>query len=120
LTVDSGYGASALARLFRALGDETRVRIVALLAHGELCPCHIEASLDLRQPNVSRHLGVLRVAGIVDTRRDGSWMYYSLAPQPHAAATAMLDDLVARSRADAAIRAEHARVKQACGPDAAE
>src|SRR5213083_1073593 len=71
-----------LSKLFRALGDETRLRIVALLSHGELCVCHIEAALSLTQPTASRHLGVLRAAGIVDTRREGTWVYYRLAEQP--------------------------------------
>jgi ArsR family transcriptional regulator, arsenate/arsenite/antimonite-responsive transcriptional repressor len=68
-------------RLFKALGDETRLRMVALLAHGELCVCHLEGALGLSQPNVSRHLAVLRAAGVVESRREGSWSYYRLAPQ---------------------------------------
>lgn len=68
-------------RLFKALGDETRLRIVALLSHGELCVCHLESALSLSQPNVSRQLGVLRAAGVVESRREGSWVYYRLAPQ---------------------------------------
>ncbi len=47
-------GVRPLTRLFRALADETRLRIVALLAHGELCVCHLETALELSQPNVSR------------------------------------------------------------------
>ena len=70
-----------ITRLFRALGDETRVRIVALLTHGELCVCHIEEALGLPQPNVSRQLGVLRSAGIVAPRREGNWIYYRIADQ---------------------------------------
>lgn len=70
-----------ITRLFRALGDETRVRIVALLTHGALCVCHIEAALDLSQPNASRHLGTLRAAGVVEPRRDGNWVYYELTDQ---------------------------------------
>ncbi len=66
-------------RLFKALGDETRLRIVALLSHGELCVCHLEDALNLAQPNVSRHLGILRQAGVVEHRREGSWVYYRLA-----------------------------------------
>src|ERR1051326_1206961 len=96
-----------LTRLFRALGDETRLRIVALLSHGELCVCHLEKALELSQPNISRQLGILRAAGIVDARRDGSWMYYSLAPQEHAAVKAMVDRLVALFGAERAIRADH-------------
>jgi ArsR family transcriptional regulator len=71
----------ALSKMFRGLGDETRVRIVALLSHGELCVCHIEEALGLRQSTASRQLSVLRAAGIVDARREASWVYYRLAPQ---------------------------------------
>src|SRR5512138_696735 len=70
-----------LTRLFKALGDETRLRIVALLSHGELCVCHLETALELPQPTASRQLGILKTAGIVESRREGSWMYHRLAPQ---------------------------------------
>jgi ArsR family transcriptional regulator, arsenate/arsenite/antimonite-responsive transcriptional repressor len=66
---------------FAALADETRLRIVLLLVSGEACVCTLHESLDLPQPNVSRHLAVLRSAGIVEARRDGKWTYYRLAPQ---------------------------------------
>jgi ArsR family transcriptional regulator len=65
--------------LLKALADDTRLRMVALLAHGELCVCHIAAGLDLNQPNTSQHLGVLRNAGVVESRRRGSWIYYRLS-----------------------------------------
>src|SRR5688500_19695977 len=80
-------------RLFKALGDETRLRIVALLSHGELCVCHLESALDLSQPNASRHLAILRAAGVVETRRDGSWVYYRLADQDDGAVRHVLDVL---------------------------
>src|SRR5438045_1616932 len=70
-----------VSRLFKALGDETRLRIVALLSHGELCVCHVQEALALGQPNASRQLGILRNAGVVDSRRAGSWTYYRLAAQ---------------------------------------
>src|SRR5437762_8816065 len=84
-----------MARLFKALGDETRLRVVALLSHGELCVCHVEAALALPQPTISRHLGVLRAAGVVETRRDGSWVYYKLAAQADADCRSQLRALVA-------------------------
>jgi ArsR family transcriptional regulator len=112
------FGVRSLTKLFRALGDETRLRIVALLAHGELCVCHIEKALELSQPNVSRQLGILRAAGIVDARRDGSWMYYALAPQEHDAVKAMLDKVVALFGAERAIRADHVKLRRSCGPSA--
>jgi ArsR family transcriptional regulator len=74
----AGLQVRGVSRLFKALGDETRLRIVALLAHGELCVCHLQAALELSQPNVSRQLGVLRSAGIVADRRQGSWVHYRL------------------------------------------
>jgi ArsR family transcriptional regulator len=64
--------------LLKALADDTRLRIVALLSRGELCVCHIASSLDLSQPNASQHLTVLRNAGVVDSRRQGSWIYYRM------------------------------------------
>lgn len=71
-----------LAALFKALGDPTRLRIVALLAGGELCVCHLQQALGLAQAHVSRHLAVLRAADVVEARREGSWMHYSLKEQP--------------------------------------
>lgn len=70
------------ARMFKALADETRLRIMALLLHeGELCVCDIMAALNLPQSTTSRHLAYLKNSGWVDDRREGVWMYYSLAEQ---------------------------------------
>ncbi|MCM8781823.1 MAG: metalloregulator ArsR/SmtB family transcription factor [Candidatus Omnitrophica bacterium] len=65
--------------LFSALSDETRLRIMVLLSEKELCVCQIEWALGLPQAKVSRHLAILRYAGLVKDRRDGLWIYYSLA-----------------------------------------
>ena len=67
--------------LLKALADDTRLRVVALLSRGELCVCNIAAALDISQPNASQHLTVLRNAGVVDSRRKGSWMYYQMAAE---------------------------------------
>lgn len=107
-----------LSRLFRALGDETRLRIVALLAHGELCVCHVEQALGLTQPNASRQLGILRAAGIVDSRRDGTWVYYRIAPQEHDAVQRILAQLTDSLATRRALRSDLARLRKSCGPDA--
>ena len=65
--------------LFKALADATRLRIVGLLLTGEVCVCHIHESLRVPQSKVSRHLAYLRKAGLVQTRREGLWIYYRLA-----------------------------------------
>lgn len=66
-------------RTGKALADATRLRILALLAAGEVCVCHIHESLDLPQSKVSRHLAYLRRAGLVNARKQGLWVYYTLA-----------------------------------------
>ena len=71
----------ALTTVYAALADPTRLRILSLLGDGEICVCHIHASLDVPQPTASRHLAYLRKSGLVEARRDGIWMHYRLAVQ---------------------------------------
>jgi ArsR family transcriptional regulator len=108
----------AVSRLFKALGDETRLRIVALLAHGELCVCHIHEALDLSQPNVSRHLSVLRAAGVVEDRRAGSWVYYTLAPQRDGDRERQLRALVRGFAKHELVRRDVEKLVQIRGPGA--
>lgn len=68
-----------LARTFKGLADETRLRILNLLLRGELCVCDIQRVLGASQPNVSRHLTYLKNAGLVLDRREGTRIYYRLA-----------------------------------------
>src|SRR5438045_7237423 len=65
--------------LFKALADETRLRILGLLLTGEICVCDIYETLRISQPKASRHLAYLRRSGLVSTRRQGLWVYYRLA-----------------------------------------
>lgn len=67
-----------IVQCFKALSDETRLRILALLINGEMCVCDLMAILDLPQSTVSRHLAYLRNSGWVEDRRQGVWMYYRL------------------------------------------
>lgn len=67
--------------LFRILADETRLRAVVLMhAEGELCVCELTFAIGVSQPKMSRHLGVLRDAGLVRDRRQGTWIHYRIAP----------------------------------------
>ncbi|HEY4321330.1 MAG TPA: metalloregulator ArsR/SmtB family transcription factor [Gemmatimonadales bacterium] len=63
---------------FQALSDPTRLRIIGLLGAGEQCVCELMAALDAAQSRLSFHLRVLKEAGLVTSRRDGQWMYYTL------------------------------------------
>lgn len=79
----SGYisGMHRMITTFKALADETRLRILALLLDGELCVCDLMTTLELPQSTVSRHLAYLRNAGWVADRRSGIWTYYSISPE---------------------------------------
>ncbi len=64
--------------VFRALSDETRLRILSLILSGEMCVCEIEDCLALTQSNASRHLTVLKNAGILSSSKHAQWTYYFL------------------------------------------
>lgn len=68
-----------LEAVLKALGDRTRLRILGLLLHGEVCVCDLHETLKIPQPKASRHLASLRKAGLVETRRQGLWVQYRLA-----------------------------------------
>lgn len=81
-------------KLMKALSDPNRVRIVKLLEQRSMCVCELQAALDIAQPTVSKHLKVLEEAGLVDFRKEGLWVNYSLSggtDNPFAAT--MLDHL---------------------------
>jgi ArsR family transcriptional regulator len=65
-------------RFFKALADETRLRILGLLERREMCVCEIMVALGLTQPTASHHLGILETAGLVKDRKDGKWVFYGL------------------------------------------
>jgi ArsR family transcriptional regulator len=68
--------------VFSALANETRQRcLLLLLAHDELCVCELTHALDLSQPHISRHLAMLREAGLVSDRREGQWVHYRVNPE---------------------------------------
>lgn len=81
--------------LFKSLADDTRVKITMLVVgEGELCVCELTAALDLSQPKISRHLALLRSAGLLMDRRQGQWVYYRLNPDLPAWVTAVLKEVV--------------------------
>ena len=77
--------------LFRGFADPTRLRVLNILAAGELCVCDIVEILGLPQPTVSRHLAYLRRCGLVEATRDWKWAHYRLAPSNHAIQSNLID-----------------------------
>jgi ArsR family transcriptional regulator len=65
-----------IVQVLKALGDETRIRILNLLRTGELCVCDIETVLGIQQSNASRHLNKLKLAGVIDSKKKSQWVYF--------------------------------------------
>lgn len=87
--------------VFKALSDETRIRIVELLCDGELCAGQILRHFQITQPTLSYHIKNLTESGLVVARRDGSWVYYSISPEKSAMVRCFLEDVTAHKRAAA-------------------
>lgn len=71
-----------IVEMYKALSDETRLRIVHLLlmAGTELCCCEFTDALEVSQYNVSRHLKILEKSGLIESRKEGRWVYFALSP----------------------------------------
>ncbi|MYT19231.1 metalloregulator ArsR/SmtB family transcription factor [Streptomyces sp. SID7760] len=75
--------AADLAKVFKALGDPVRLRLLSMIASragGEVCVCELTPAFELSQPTISHHLKLLRQAGLVDSERRGTWVYYRVLP----------------------------------------
>jgi len=103
-----------LARLFAALADRTRVRLLNLMDGREVCVCYFVEILGQSQPKISRHLAYLRAAGVVAARRDGKWMHYRIAFPADAGAARILRETLDVLRADKQLQADSSRLDRAC------
>jgi ArsR family transcriptional regulator, arsenate/arsenite/antimonite-responsive transcriptional repressor len=101
-----------LEHFFLALADRTRLRLLNLIADGEVCVCFFVEVLGEPQPKISRHLGVLRNAGLAAARREGKWMHYRLT-RP-AKMEAVLDTTLAALRDDPEMKKDRAALERAC------
>src|SRR5262249_52764566 len=103
-----------LVRLFAALADTTRLRLLNLMAGQEVCVCYFVEILKQGQPKISRHLAYLRNAGFVSARREGKWMHYSINRPDDAAANSILDAVFATFADNQEMQADLARLDRAC------
>ncbi|MFT3746034.1 MAG: metalloregulator ArsR/SmtB family transcription factor [Pyrinomonadaceae bacterium] len=86
---------AALESLYLALADKTRLKLLSLMANGEVSVGYLADELGESQPKISRHLAYLRNAGLVSTRRDGKWVYYAVEPQELAVVNGALESALA-------------------------
>lgn len=103
-----------LAGLFAALADDTRLRLLNLMAGREVCVCYFVEILRQGQPKISRHLAYLRRAGIVAARREGKWMHYRIAFPADPSAASILDATLASFQSDRRMQADLAKLNRAC------
>lgn len=82
-----------LLRVLRAMADENRLRILEILRDGEHCVCELQSSVEIGQSLLSHHLRILREAGLVQDRREGRWVHYSLSADAVQPLTRHLDAL---------------------------
>lgn len=96
----------------KALSDKNRLRVLFALEQGELCACDIIELLHLVPSTVSKHMGILIKAGLVEGRKDGRWMYYSLSMNNNSEKSKILFELMrADIERDATIREDRKRLK---------
>jgi ArsR family transcriptional regulator, arsenate/arsenite/antimonite-responsive transcriptional repressor len=93
-------------------GDPTRVRIIAALRRGELCVCELVDALEISQSTLSGHLQVLRQTGLVVTRKEGRWIYYSLSDRKTALIEAIFFHVQPDSDTDPRLRRDTRRIER--------
>lgn len=102
--------------VLKALADETRLRALCALRGGELCVCQLIALLDLAPSTVSKHLSLLRAARLVESRKDGRWMYYRLSKEFRAPSTGEMVALLFKElESKGRIAADRQRLVEICG-----
>jgi len=99
-------------KLFKALSEEVRLRILGLLMYGELCVCDLMAVLDLPQSTISRHLSYLANAGWLAGERRGIWMYYRLIKDDGGLQQDLMAVLIKHLAELPAVGRDHARLEQ--------
>jgi len=103
-----------LETFFGALADRTRLRLLNLMRGGEICVCYFVEGMRAPQPTISRHLAHLRRAGLVNARRDGKWMHYSIAEPADEGMRTILHDTLARLAGDPEMARDRERIVRAC------
>lgn len=105
---------TSIALLFKALADQTRLRLINLIGDDEICVCFFVEVLKTNQPKISRHLAYLKRAGVVAARREGKWIHYRLVEpaDPHAAR--IFREVRSWLENDSAMVSDRARLRKIC------
>ncbi len=101
-------------RLFKALADRTRLRLLNLIGGDEVCVCFFVEVLGESQPKISRHLAYLRRAGVVAARREGKWMHYRITEPEDAHAARLFAEVRAWLAEDREMGRDRERLVKVC------
>jgi ArsR family transcriptional regulator len=101
-----------LTSIGQAIVDPTRVRVIAALRYGELCVCELVDALEISQSTLSTHLQVLRQTGVVNTKKEGRWIYYSLTDQKRGLIEAIFSQIQPQSDSDPRLRRDSKRIAE--------
>jgi ArsR family transcriptional regulator len=96
----------------KALADATRVRVLAALRGGELCVCELSDALEVAQSTLSTHLQVIREADLVQTRKEGKWVYYALKPEAKRLLKGVFDFFADGLESDKLLRRDAGRLQK--------
>jgi len=99
-------------RVFKAIADRNRIRILKMLEAKPMCVCEITEVLGIAQPSVSRHLSILRDAGLLDDEKDGIWTNYCLSRSGNDVVVTMLSSLSRWGNEDGVIRIDREKAKK--------
>lgn len=113
-----------MAAIAQALSDPQRLRALMALRDGELCVCHLIDLLELAPSTISKHLAILKSAGLIDRRKEGRWVYYSLVQGSKTAlhirrairwvCEGLCDDVIIRSDEEALVEVEGRELVEVC------
>jgi ArsR family transcriptional regulator len=101
-------------KLFLALSDRTRLRLLNLMQDGEVCVCYLVEVLEQPQPKISRHLAYLRSAGVVEARREGKWMHYRMIAPADQQAAHLFQEICAWLCAQPEMKRDRERLMKFC------
>jgi ArsR family transcriptional regulator len=99
---------------FRALADETRLRLINLMGDDEVCVCFFVSVLGTNQPKISRHLAYLKRAGLVAARREGKWMHYRVVEPADPTAARIFREIRAWLASDTHMKRDRKQLSKVC------
>ncbi|MFN2501283.1 MAG: ArsR/SmtB family transcription factor [Pyrinomonadaceae bacterium] len=103
-----------LEEFFAALADRTRLRLLNLMRNGEVCVCFFADTLGTNNPKISRHLSYLKKVGLVQGRREGKWIHYSIRMPDDPAAALLLQSLLNTLDKDEQMKADKGVLERVC------